>query len=438
MTDLDFSRRDLLRASALLGGAGALAALPFGAALAQAAELSAAEGPWPAVTALLDRYVKARKVSGMVAALGWHDAPPTFIARGLEGFDDKDPDGPQSLFRAYSMTKPLTGMAAMILIDQGKLRLDQPIADFAPEFAQMQVAIDPKKSLAAVPAKNQITIRHLLTHTSGLGYAVVGKNKVGDELRRLGVNPGLVSKRKIKGVNDGPPVPSADEFLKLAASVPLIAEPGTKWSYSMGLDVLGLVIGRAAGMSFEAFLRERLLGPLGMTSSYFQVPASASDRLTTNYAYVFGRPFAFDRPGSSIYQDPVPFAFGGSGLVTSPADFDRFLAMLVNLGQSGTTRVMSEAAVRLGTSNLLPAAVDLTGTWVAGQQFGAGGIVGTGKDEGLYGWSGAAGTIGFAQMKLGLRTSLYVQYMPQDKLPILKEFPKAVGTDLTAMAAKKA
>ncbi len=438
MTYLDISRRDLLRASALLGGAGAMAGLPFGAALARAAELGAAEGQWPTVTALLDRYVKARKVSGMVAALGWHAAPPQFIARGLEGFDDKDADGPQSMFRAYSMTKPLTGMAAMILIADGKLRLDQPMADFVPEFGQMQVAIDPKKSLAAVPAKTQITIRHLLTHTSGLGYAVVGKNKVGDELRRLGVNPGLVSKRKIKGVNDGPPTPGPDEFLRLAASVPLIAEPGTKWSYSMALDVLGLVIGRAAGMTFEAFLRERLLGPLEMTSSYFQVPASASEHLTTNYAYVFGRPFAFDRPGSSIYQDPVPFAFGGSGLVTSPADFDRFLAMLVNLGQSGTSRVMSEAAVRLGTSNLLPVTADLTGTWVAGQQFGAGGIVGTGKDEGLYGWSGAAGTIGFAQMKLGLRTSLYVQYMPQDKLPILKEFPKAVGADLTAMAAKQA
>ena len=438
MTELDFSRRDLLRASALLGGGAAIAGFPFGAALAQAAETGAAEGQWPTVTAMLDRYVKARKVSGMVAALGWHAAPPQYIARGFEGFDDHDADGPQSMFRAYSMTKPLTGMAAMILIADGKLRLDQPLADFAPEFAQMQVAIDPKVSLAARPATTQITIRHLLTHTSGLGYAVVGKNKVADELRRLGVNPGLISKRKIKGVNDGPPVPNADEFLKLAASVPLIAEPGTKWSYSMGLDVLGLVIGRAAGMSFEAFLRERLLGPLGMTSSYFQVPTSASGHLSTNYAYVLGRPLVIDKPGNSIYEEPVPFAFGGSGLVTSPADFDRFLAMLVNLGQSGSTRVMSEAAVRMGTSNLLPATADLTGTWVAGQQFGAGGIVGTGKDEGLYGWSGAAGTIGFAQMKLGLRTSLYVQYMPQDKLPILREFPKAVGADLTAMAAKKA
>ena len=437
MTDFDFSRRDLLRASALLGGAGMIAGLPLGAQLARATDMGGIEAQWPTVTAMLDRYVKARKVSGMVAALGWRDAPPGFIARGLEGFDDQDAEGPQSLFRAYSMTKPLTGMAAMILVDQGKLKLDQPLADFAPEFAQMQVAIDPKKSLAARPATQQITIRQLLTHTSGLGYAVVGKNKVGEELRRLGLNPGLVSKRKLKGINDGPPVPGPDEFLKLAATVPLIAEPGTRWSYSMALDVLGIVIGRAAGMSFEAFLRDRLFGPLGMTGSYFQVPASASGHLTTNYAYFLGKPVPLDRPRSSIYEEPVPFAFGGSGLVTSPADFDRFLAMLVNLGVSGSTRVMSEAAVRLGTSNLLPATADLTGTWVAGQQFGAGGIVGTGKDEGLYGWSGAAGTIGFAQMKLGLRTSLYVQYMPQDKLPILKEFPKAVGADLTAMAARK-
>ena len=437
MTEFDFSRRDLLRASALLGGVGVMAGMPFGAALAQAAEMAGTEGQWPTVTAMLERYVKARKVSGMVAALGWHAAPPQYIARGLEGFDDKDADGPQSMFRAYSMTKPLTGMAAMILIDEGKLRLDQPLADFAPEFAQMQVAIDPKVSLAARPAAAQITIRHLLTHTSGLGYAVVGVNKVADELRRLGVNPGLVSKRKLKGINDGPPVPSADEFLKRAASVPLVAEPGTKWSYSMGLDVLGLVIGRAAGMTFEAFLRERLLGPLAMTSSFFQVPISASGRLTTNYGYVHSRPFPLDRPQSSIYADPIPFAFGGSGLVTSPADFDRFLAMLVNLGVSGSTRVMSETAVRIGTSNLLPATADLTGTWVAGQQFGAGGVVGTGKDEGLFGWSGAAGTMGFAQMKLGLRTSLYVQFMPQEKFPILKEFPQAVGADLTAMAARK-
>ena len=101
MTKLDFSRRDLLRASALLGGAGMVGSLPLGLQLARAAELAGTEAQWPTVTAMLDRYVKARKVSGMIAALGWRDGPPGFIARGLEGFDDKDAYGPQSMFRAY-------------------------------------------------------------------------------------------------------------------------------------------------------------------------------------------------------------------------------------------------------------------------------------------------------------------------------------------------
>lgn len=421
-TAYSLSRRSLLRGGALLGA---------GALLPGRAFAAGAETQWPAVTAMLDKYVGARKVAGMVAAFGWGSAAPSYIARGKEGFDDKDPGGPNSLFRAYSMTKPLTGMAAMILIDEGKLGLDQPLADFAPEFAKMQVAIDPRKSLAARPAQTQITIRHLLTHTAGLGYGFVGKDRVSEELRLRGLNPGIVTKRKLKGLNDGPPTPGPDEFLRLSAQVPLVAEPGTKWAYSMSLDVLGIVIGRVAGASFEAFLKDRIFEPCGMSSSFFQVPGSVSDRLTTNYGYFLGRPIAIDRPGQSIYQDPVPFAFGGSGLVTSPADFDRFLAMLVNYGMAGTTRVMSEAAVRQGTADLLPGGVDLKGTYVTGQRFGAGGVVGTGKDEGLFGWSGAAGTIGFAQMKLGLRTSLYVQYMPQSRLPILKEFPKAVGADLT-------
>jgi len=427
--DLPVSRRSLLRGGAGLGVGALLGAVPLGR-MAWAAE--GIEGQWPAVTAMVDRYARSGKVSGMIAALGWGDGAPGFIARGREGFDDKDPYGPDSLFRAYSMTKPLTGMAAMILIEEGRFGLDQPVADFIPEFAHMQVALDPAKSLAARPAEQVMTVRHLLTHTSGLGYAVVGKDKCSAELTRLGVNPGLLSRRKVPGVNDGPPTPGPEEFLRRAALVPLVAEPGRKWSYSMSLDVLGLLIERACGQRLENFVAERLFGPLGMENSFFQVPQSASRHLTTNYLLLLKRPVAIDRPGKSIYHDPIPFAFGGSGLVTSPADFDRFLAMLVNRGVHGGKRVMSEAAVAMGTSNLLPAGADLTGTWIAGQHFGAGGVVGTGKDEGLFGWSGAAGTIGFAQMKMALRTSLYVQYMPQDKLPVLSEFPKAVGADLSA------
>ena len=433
LNEVALSRRGLLRAGALLGGGATFGSLPLAPALARAAEAAAIEAQWPSVTALIDKYVKARKVSGMIAALGFADQAPGYIARGREGFDDRDASGPNSLFRAYSMTKPVTGMAAMILIDEGKMRLDQPLADFAPEFATMQVAIDPDKSLAARPTQTQITIRHLLTHTAGLGYAVVGRNKVADELKRLGLNPGIVSRIKLPGVNDHPPIPDPDTFLKLSAMVPLVAEPGTKWRYSMSLDVLGIVIARAAGTkSLGAFMEERIFGPLGMTNTFFQVPDAARPRLTTNYGFFAGLPVAIDRPRNSIYAAPLPFHFGGSGLVTSPADYDRFLAMVVGGGAVGGKRVMSEAAVKMGTSNLLPEGADTSGTWVEKYHFGAGGMVGTGRDEGLYGWSGAAGTVGLAQTKFKLRSSLYVQYMPQDHYPILREFPVAVAADLIA------
>jgi CubicO group peptidase (beta-lactamase class C family) len=430
---LALSRRTLLRSAAVLGAGSALGALPLGSSLARAATVAAIEAQWPAVAAMIRKYVDGHKVSGMVAALGWRDAAPDYIAHGREGFDDRDPDSARSLFRAYSMTKPVTGMAAMMLVDEGKLKLDQPLADFAPEFAHMQVAIDPEKGLEAKPTDSLITIRHLLTHTAGLGYPGVAKDKVSKELMRLGVTPGVVTNLPIPGLSGGTPTPGQDEFLRRAAQVPLVAQPGAKWRYSMGLDVLGIVIARIAGTkSLAEFLNERLFGPLGMDSSFFAVPDAALSRLTTNYALMGASPFPLDRPRSSVYRKP-PFAFGGSGLVTSPQDYDRFLAMVIGGGKTGGKRVMSEAAVRMGTSNLLPPGADTKGTWVETYAFGAGGLVGTGKDEGLFGWSGAAGTVGFAQLRLGLRTSLYVQYMPQEKLPILKEFPLAVASDLKAM-----
>lgn len=440
MSETDLSRRGLLRASALLGGGALLGGLPLGELLARArAGSRIADADWPAVTALIEKYVSQRKVSGMVAALGWGQKAPGYISRGKEGFDDPDAAAEQSLFRAYSQTKPVTGMAAMILIEEGKLKLDQPIADFAPEFAQMKVAIDPDKGLESRPAKTQITVRHLLTHTAGLGYAGIGKNKpIARELERLGLIPAIVTTMPIPGLGGGPKVPDPDEFLRRTATVPLIAEPGTVWRYSMSLDVLGLIIQRASGAkSFEHFLQERLFGPLGMTSTFFHVPSTATARLTTNYAAMGDKPLTLDQPKSSIYLKPTPFAYGGSGMVTTPADYDRFLAMVVGGGRHGRRRIMKASTVALGTSNLLPDGADTSGTWIAPNGFGAGGISGTGKNAGLYGWNGAAGTSGMCNTRLGLRAGLYVQLMTEDN-PILNEFPVAVGADLQTKHGVKA
>ncbi|WP_296680541.1 serine hydrolase, partial [Novosphingobium sp.] len=136
MIDPSVSRRSMLRGGAMLGAGAALGALPFGAASAWAADVDIA-AQWPAVTAMLDKYVSTRKLAGMAAAIGWGSKDPGYILRGKEGLDDPDGVGPDSLFRIYSMTKPITGMAAMILIDEGKLGLDQPLADLLPKFAKM-------------------------------------------------------------------------------------------------------------------------------------------------------------------------------------------------------------------------------------------------------------------------------------------------------------
>lgn len=425
MTDpMILSRRGLLRGGAALGVAGLMPRWAF------AAEPPSIDRQWPGVTAMLDRYVtKDRKLPGALAAFGWGTGPLGTIHRGTLGFDNPAPVDADSLFRLYSMTKPVTGMAAMILIAEGKLGLDQKLADFIPEFANPKVAIDPAKSLEARPAASQITIRQLMTHTSGLGYAIF-PNKVDQELLRIGVVPAVVSRLAVPGLTSAAPTPGPEEFVKRAASVPLVAEPGTKWSYSMGLDILGLVIARATGKPFETFLAERLFGPAGMTSSFFQVPAEAVPRLTTNYAVLQGLPVPLDKGATSIYRDPPAFAFGGAGLVSSAADYDRFLQLLLNGGRIAGKQVIPERAVAQGMSNLLPPGIETKGTMAEGAGFGAGGKVGVGEDAGSFGWSGAAGTTGFVNTRLGLRAGIYVQYMPDTAYPLRDEFLKAVRADV--------
>jgi CubicO group peptidase (beta-lactamase class C family) len=425
------SRRGLLRGSAALAAAGLLPGVLANWAHAAEAGLSL-DRQWPSVTAMLDRYVtKERKLAGGLAAFGWGAGPLGTVRRGALGFDNPAPLDADSLFRVYSMTKPVTGMAAMILIAEGKLGLDQKLADFIPEFANPKVAIDPARSLDARPAASQITIRQLMTHTSGLGYAIF-PNKVDQELLRLGVVPAVVSRLPVPGLTSSVPTPGPDEFIKRAAAVPLVAEPGTRWSYSMGLDILGLVIGRVTGKPFEAFLAERLFGPAGMTSSFFQVPAEAAPRLTTNYGVLQGLPIPLDRAATSIYRDPPAFAFGGAGLVCSAADYDRFLELLLNGGRIGGKQIIPERAVAQGMSNLLPPGVDTKGTMAEGSGFGAGGKVGVGDDAGSFGWSGAAGTTGFVSTRLGLRAGVYVQYMPDSTYPVRDEFLKGVRADVLA------
>ena len=414
-----------------LAGLGALVPTPLWALAREA-------GDWPTVTKNLQSYVATRKVAGAAAALGWGSDAPTFINEGKLSLESPVPVDRDTLWRQYSMTKPITGMAAMMLIGDGKMRLDRPVSDFIPEFAEMRVLTDPASSLDSVPAKNPITIRNLLTHTAGLGYSIITKGPLLQKYLDEGILPGVVSREPIPGFEGGADVPPLDEFARRVASLPLIAEPGTKWSYSIGLDVMGRVIEVASGMSFGQFLQTRMFDPLGMTSSFFQVPASEAHRLATNYAVIGGLLIPIDPGATSIYLDKPAFPFGGAGLVSSARDYDRFLAMLMGGGTLDGVQVMRPEMVDLGTSNLLPEGVDLTGTWVAGQGFGAGGRVGLGDRAGTYGWAGAAGTVAGIDRKRGLRSSGYLQYMPSEVYPFQSDFFNWVYADAAAMMGAKA
>ncbi|MDZ4307929.1 serine hydrolase domain-containing protein [Allopontixanthobacter sp.] len=429
--DIAFSRRSLLRGGAWLGAGAALAGLPMGAAVF--AQDGATSASWTNVAAMVNKY-GGGTLANMVAAMGWGQQSPEIIARGTLAVGQAAPAGIDSLYRIYSMTKPITGMAVMMLIDQGKLGLDQPLAEILPAYAKMQVQRTPDGSITdTVPAERPITIRHLLTHTAGLGYNVVQKGAIKTAYEDRGLIAGQVSRLPIPGFGRGKPVESLEAFADGLAALPLVYQPGTKWSYSVSLDLLGRVIEVVSGTPFDEFLAANIFKPCGMTSTWFQVPESEIGRLTANYGVMGGALLPIDPANASIYTQAPAFPFGGAGLVSSPRDYDRFLRMLLGYGTIDGTRVMGELAVRVGTSNLLPETVGTAGTMADGAGFGAGGRVGLGAQAGTYGWGGAAGTVAYVSMKLGLRASLYTQYMPSEAFPVHGAFPTAVLADLAAM-----
>lgn len=425
------SRRTLFRNGALLAGGAALTSLPFGR---QLLAHDVAEN-WPAVAAMAKRYVSERKLANLLLTFGWgqEDHAHT-VGGGTLSLAKPEAVDENSLYRIYSMTKPITGMATMILIDEGKLGLDQPVAEILPAFRDMKVLVDPAGSLDdTVPADRPITIRQLLTHTAGLGYQIISKGPLQKAFNDQGLVGGRVSRMPIPGFPVVTPAPGLAAWADRLAELPLMYQPATKWSYSCSLDLLGRVIEVVSGMEFEAFLKKRIFDPCGMTSTWMQVPASEAHRLTDNIGVLGGNVFPLDPAANSIFFDKPEVPAGGGGLVSSPKDYDRFLRMLLGYGRIDGKFVMSEEAVRVGTSNLLPATVDLTGSWMEGEGHGAGGR----SNGATFGWGGAAGTLAAVDFDLNLRSCLWTQYMPSEAYPIRDEFIAAMEADLKAMRAKK-
>ena len=249
---------------------------------------------------------------------------------------------------------------------------------------------------------------------------------------------GQISRIPVPGLERGKAVPSLAQFADRLAALPLVYEPGTKWSYSLGLDLMGRVIEVVSGQSFDRFLHDRIFAPCGMNSTWFQVPASQAHRLTTNFGALGSLLVPIDKGQDSIFLDKPAFPFGGSGLVSTPRDYDRFLWMLANYGRIGRQRVAGELAVRVATGNLLPEGIEGPALMGPKSGFGAGGRIGLGDEAGLYGWAGAAGTVGMVDMRRGLRSQIFVQFMPPTANSLLSEFQTALKADVMALLGRGA
>ena len=428
--------------------AGAAAAQQAAVPLPTAAPRTAIASPLPATQALYDSYVAANKMPGIVGAFGGGNLPTVFVAAGRIATDaNAAPAGPDSLWRVYSMTKPITAMAAMILIEDGKMKLDEPISDFLPAFKTMRVRLN-ENTIETRPATRPITVRNLLTHTAGLGYNIVTKGPLLQLYIDKGINPAEVNAAMEVEARKTRPA-TLQQFADTVAGVPLIADPGTKWSYSIGLDVMGAVIEKASGMSFDAFVQKRIFDPLKMTSSFWTVPASDAGRLATNYAFLPGdKLFALDPAATSVYLQPPSFPYGGAGLVMSARDYDRFLHMLQNYGELDGVRIMKAETAKLAMSNLLPPGVAFGelpggtgGTMGPKMGFGAGGSViledkADSMGAGTYGWGGAAGTIAWVNPVRKMRGTVMVNYFPGEKWPVRTETVKALQSDLARYQPK--
>ena len=387
---------------------------------------------WAAVQRLLDGYVADKKIAGAAAALSYGGAPLAYLSAGRIALDSPLSFDENSLCRIYSMTKPVTGIAAMILVEGGRIKLDQPVADVLPEFRSLRVALDPKKNMESRSAVETMTMRHLLTHTSGLSYwtPLTGEGVLPVAYRERGITPGNYG----EGLNRpgfGPQAKGLVDMVARVAQLPLAFEPGTAWQYSIGLDVMGLVIERVTGKGFDVFLRERLFEPLGMSSTGFQVAPKNVARLTTNYTVTPGGLQPRDPAASSVWLKPSTLLAGGGGLVSSARDFARFGAMLLGDGALGSVRVIKRETARLASSNLLPArVVSPYGGYGAGAPVVLPGVPNIAPPPGTIIHGGASGTLWWIDPARRGNMVFMAQFMPANSYPLLADTARAVEADL--------
>ena len=371
-------RRWQCSAPRFLGGA-----LVFAAMAANAGELPRAEPETVgmttqglnAVAEVMDRMVADGDLVGMTAMIARRGQVVFEHATGTLDLETGAPMGLDSLIRIYSMTKPITSAAALMLVEEGKLDLDDPVTRFFPEWKN-QTAYDGDEIVAVDPP---VTAKHLLLHTSGLSYGYVGNTPVDKAYRAAG----LIDHWDYL-------VRDTNILVRKLADIPLLFQPGTRWHYSFSTDVLGQLIERVSGQPLDDFLDERMFGPLGMKDVYFDVPADAVHRFGTDHEFKDGNFVVQDNPREDPEFIGVTFLSGGGGLVMPTESYLRFCQMILNGGTLDGTRVLQPETVAPMTTDQLP-----EGIW-PNSGFGLGFAVvtedGGSTPIGSYSWGGAAGT----------------------------------------------
>jgi CubicO group peptidase (beta-lactamase class C family) len=376
-----------------------------------------------AVAAVLQKAVADKKIAGGSVLIGHHGK---IVYRANAGFQDaegKAPIADGTIFRIASMSKPITSVAVMVLVDDGKLATTDPLSKFVPEFKEMKVLVPGKDGKAAetVPAAREITIHDLLTHSSGITYRLMNKPVLGKLYEEAGV---------IDGLSEAPG--TVGDTVKKLARLPLACQPGAAWEYGLNTDVLGHVVEVVSGKTLEEFCRERICGPLKMDDTWFILPKDKRSRLAALYAIgpdktltkVGSKPPT--QPGAPVYTATYPtndgsrYFSGGAGMVSTADDYFRFCQMMLNRGELSGARVLkAETVDRMVKNQLGEVRIGFPGADLMGYGFGVLSEKSkqTSKDPagvGSYGWGGAFGTYFWIDPKNQLVGIYMSQVFPPD------------------------
>ncbi len=394
------SRRHALAGTVAMAGLAACGRKPL-----EEREMGFSETGVTRLEADLKGHVAQGQPPGLVA-LAARDDRTHIVPLGAMTLDGGPPVRRDTIFRLASMTKPITAVAAMMLIEDGKLKLDEPVDRLAPELANRRVLKRPDGPLDdTVPASRPITLEDVLSFRLGWGIdfnADAPFVKASVELPGFGMP------------NPASPL-TPDAWMKRLGALPLQAQPGERWLYTVGANVLGVLVARAAGQPLDVVFQERILGPLGMPDTAFHVPSGKMGRFITGYMNQDGKLTLFDAP-DGMYAKPPAFPAGDSGLVSTADDFGAFAKfMFTGLAPDGR-RLLSDASLKAMTTNRLTPAQMKDGEMILGPGRGWGLGVGVqvaaspfGVQPGAYGWDGGFGTSWFNDPAKGLTAILLTQ-----------------------------